>query len=80
MSIPANALSDEKCLHYAALDPEAAAELTRSLTSQSITCRDLRIRTKAVLVDAKGKPIMNANTGVPKVGFADWVPEAIYAA
>ncbi|MEB0226300.1 hypothetical protein [Pseudomonas sp. 10S4] len=36
MSIPANALSDEECLHYAALDPAAAAELTRRLTSQSI--------------------------------------------
>ena len=36
MSSPANALSDEECLHYAALDPAAAAELTRRLTSQSI--------------------------------------------
>ncbi len=36
MSIPANALSDEECLHYAALDPAAAAELTRRLTAQSI--------------------------------------------
>jgi hypothetical protein len=36
MSIPANALSDEECLHYAALDPAAAAELTRRLTAQCI--------------------------------------------
>lgn len=36
MSIPANALSDEECLHYAALDPAAAAELTRRLTNYSI--------------------------------------------
>ena len=36
MSIPANALSDEECLHYAALDPAAAVELTRRLTAQSI--------------------------------------------
>jgi hypothetical protein len=36
VSIPANALSDEECLHYAALDPAAATELTRRLTSQSI--------------------------------------------
>jgi hypothetical protein len=28
MSIPANALSDEECLHYAALDPAAAARST----------------------------------------------------
>ena len=36
MSIPANALSDEECLHYAALEPAAAAELTRRLTANSI--------------------------------------------
>ncbi|MEO8645648.1 hypothetical protein [Pseudomonas sp.] len=46
MSIPANALSDEECLHYAALDPAAAAELTRRLTAQSIgpgaECEGLR--------------------------------------
>ncbi|MFJ2710908.1 hypothetical protein ACIOZM_08440 [Pseudomonas sp. NPDC087346] len=36
MSIPANALSDEECLHYAALEPAAAAELTRRLTAQCI--------------------------------------------
>ncbi|WP_457265793.1 hypothetical protein [Pseudomonas sp. P5_C3] len=36
MSIPANALSDEECLHYAALDPAAAVELTRRLAAQSI--------------------------------------------
>lgn len=36
MSIPANALSDEEYLHYAALDPAVAAELTRRLTAQSI--------------------------------------------
>jgi hypothetical protein len=36
ISIPANALSDEECLHYAALEPSAAAELTRRLTAQTI--------------------------------------------
>ena len=42
--------------------------------------RDLKIRTKAVLVDAKKKPILNPKTGAPKVGFSDWAPEASYAA
>ena len=36
MSIPASALSDEECLHYAALEPAAAAELTRRFTAQCI--------------------------------------------
>ncbi|WP_186351700.1 hypothetical protein [Pseudomonas koreensis] len=39
MSIPANALSDEECLHYASLEPAAAAELTRRMTAQSIDPR-----------------------------------------
>ena len=40
----------------------------------------MKIRTKAVLVDAKGKPIINQKTGLPKVGFADWIPESTHAA
>ncbi len=32
----------------------------------------MHIRAKAVLVDAKGKPIINPKTKVPKVGFAGW--------
>lgn len=36
MSIPALGLTDEELLHYAALEPEAAIELTRRLTSQCI--------------------------------------------
>lgn len=36
MSIPAQALTDEELLHYAALEPEAAFELTRRITAQSM--------------------------------------------
>ncbi len=50
------------------------------MARRSITCRDMKIRTKAVLVDAKGKPIINQKTGLPKIGFADWTPETHYAA
>lgn len=46
----------------------------------SIVCRDLKIRTKAVLVDAKNKPIINPKTGAAKVGFADWHPSPAHAA
>jgi hypothetical protein len=34
----------------------------------------MRIRSKSVLTDAQGKPIINPKTKAPKVGFADWVP------
>ncbi|WP_256344233.1 MULTISPECIES: hypothetical protein [unclassified Pseudomonas] len=35
----------------------------------------MQIRAKAVLVDAKGKPIINPKTKVPKVGFSEWPPK-----
>ena len=34
----------------------------------------MQIRAKAVLVDAKGKPIINPKTKAPKVGFSAWPP------
>lgn len=36
MSIPVNALKDDELLHYAALDPGAAAELARRIADQSL--------------------------------------------
>lgn len=36
----------------------------------------MQIRAKAVLVDAKGKPIINPKTKVPKVGFTEWPARA----
>ena len=32
----------------------------------------MQVRAKAVLVDAKGKPIINAKTKAPRVGFSEW--------
>ncbi|MEN5258675.1 hypothetical protein [Pseudomonas protegens] len=37
-------------------------------------CRDLRIRAKAVLTDAEGKPVINPKTKAPMIGWADWHP------
>ncbi len=34
----------------------------------------MHIRAKAVLVDAKGKPIINPKTKAPKVGLTEWLP------
>jgi hypothetical protein len=34
----------------------------------------MRIRFKAILTDAKGKPIINPKTKAPKVGFTEWPP------
>lgn len=37
-------------------------------------CRDLRIRAKAVLTDAEGKPVINPKTKAPTIGWVDWHP------
>ena len=49
------------------------------MARKTIQCRDMRIRSKAVLTDAKDKPVINLKTKAPKVGFADWPPKHIAA-
>ncbi len=81
MSIPANALSDEECLHYAALEPAAAAELTRRLTAQSIDPsaereelrEDIR-RLESQIEDDDGE-LENLRDGVAEA--CEWIKRAI---
>ena len=42
------------------------------LAKRAGACRDLRIRCKAALVDAKGKPILGPKTKTPVIGWADY--------
>lgn len=56
-------------------DAPQYAEQFIELARKTLQCRDMKIRTKAVLVDAKGKPIINPKTKAPKVGFAEWPPK-----
>ncbi|MFJ1338740.1 hypothetical protein ACIKP7_11475 [Pseudomonas caricapapayae] len=37
--------------------------------------RDLRIKAKCVITDAKGKPLITAKTKMPKVGWTDYSPD-----
>lgn len=77
----AKIMAGKKCVRLSPMfDAPQYAQQFMEMARKSIVCRDLKIRTKAVLVDAKNKPILNAKTGVPKVGFADWIPEAAHAA
>jgi hypothetical protein len=46
------------------------------LARKSGRCRDLKIRAKAELVDAEGKPLINKKTKAPKIGWSDWVEPA----
>jgi hypothetical protein len=64
----AKIMAGKKCVRLSAkFDAPQYAQQFMDMARRSITCRDLRIRTKAVLVDAKGKQIINPKTGVPKV-------------
>lgn len=72
----AKIMAGKKCVRLSPMfDAPQYAQQFMDMARRSITCRDLRIRTKAILVDAKGKQIINPKTGVPKVGFADWAPK-----
>ena len=35
-------------------------------------CRDMRIKSKALLVDEKGNPLKHPKTGAPRYGFREW--------
>lgn len=77
----AKIMAGKKCVRLSPFfDAPQYAQQFIDMARGSITCRDMKIRTKAVLVNAKGEPIINQKTGVPKVGFADWIPETSYAA
>lgn len=56
-------------------DAPQYAEQFIELARKSLRCRDMHIRAKAVMVDAKGKPIINPKTKAPKVGFSEWPPK-----
>lgn len=56
-------------------DAPQYAEQFIELARKGCKCRDLRIRAKAVLVDAKNEPIINPKTKAPKVGFSEWPPK-----
>ena len=74
-------MAGEKCVRLSPMfDAPQYAQQFMEMARKSITCRDLKIRTKAVLVDTKNKPIINPKTGAPKVGFADWHPSPAHAA
>lgn len=56
-------------------DAPQYAEQFIELARKTLRCRDMQIRAKAVLVDAKGEPIINPKTKAPRVGFSEWPPK-----
>ena len=50
------------------------------LARKAGNCRDLRIRAKCVVTDAKGKSVINPKTKMPKIGWTEYQPDASKAA
>ncbi|MOA41404.1 hypothetical protein D3C78_1633590 [compost metagenome] len=56
-------------------DAPQYAQQFMELARKTGQCRDLRIRAKCVITDAKGKPVINQKTKLPKVGWTDYLPQ-----
>jgi hypothetical protein len=81
MSIPVNALKDDELLHYAALDPGAAAELARRIADNSIDPsaerEDLRedIRQLESRIEDSDDELNNLRDGVDEA--CTWIKRAM---
>ncbi len=68
-------MAGEKVRQLSAMfDAPQYAEQFIALTLKQCVCRDLRIRAKALLKDAAGRPILNAKTGAQKIGWTEHYP------
>ncbi len=56
-------------------DAPQYAQQFMDLARKTGKCRDLRIRAKCKITDGKGKPVINQKTKLPKVGWADYLPD-----
>lgn len=61
-------------------DAPQYAQQFMELARKTGKCRDLRIRAKCVITDAKGKPVINQKTKMPKIGWTEYQPEISKAA
>ncbi len=42
------------------------------LARKTCKCRDMQIKSKAMLTDEKGNPLKHPKTGAPRYGFREW--------
>lgn len=61
------------------LDSPEFAQQFIDLARRTDKCRDMRIRARCALTDARGKQIVDPKTKAPKYGFTDWQPAAASA-
>ena len=72
----AKIMSGEKVKQLSQLfDAPQYAQQFMELARKTGKCRDLRIRVKCEITDAKGRPVINQKTKMPKVGWFDYLPE-----
>ncbi|CAK9889167.1 hypothetical protein [Pseudomonas fluorescens] len=53
-------------------DAPQYAQQFMELARKTGKCRDLRIRAKCEITDAKGKPVINPKTKMPRIGWTDY--------
>lgn len=46
-----------------------------AVARKTLPCRDMHIKCKSMITDAKGRPVLNKKTGAPKVGWAAHGPQ-----
>ncbi|MNC74630.1 hypothetical protein D3C75_1260190 [compost metagenome] len=61
-------------------DAPQYAQQFMELARKTSQCRDLRIRAKCEINNAKGKPVINPKTKTPKIGWTDYQPDTSKAA
>lgn len=68
-------MSGEKVKQLSSLfdTPQHARQFIK-LAKRSGSCRDLRIRAKAVITDEEGRPVPHKKAKAPMIGWSDYVP------
>lgn len=70
-------MSGEKVRQLSNLfDAPQYAQQFIDLARKHSDCRDMRIRARCAMTDAKGNPVTNPKTKMPKIGWMDYAPES----
>ncbi len=66
-------MSSEKVRQLSNLfDAPQYAQQFIDLARKQSECRDMRIRARCAMTDAKGQPVINPKTKMPKIGWVDY--------
>lgn len=66
-------MSSEKVRQLSNLfDAPQYAQQFIDLARKHSECRDMRIRARCAMTDAKGNPVINPKTKMPRIGWSDY--------